>query len=133
MPLSPEDEVFLIEILNFITGLISVVACIWLFSICSQTPRPWPVSLKLILVFSLANFIYSICNFVAAFDSNIPFLCTAEAIVREWSLVASLYWACCIAILTNKAFTHGSLFNQRAFFNKAVVSGVLISLFFCLL
>jgi len=128
MALSPADEVFLIEILNFITGLISVIACIWLFSICSQTPRPWPVSLKLIVVLTTADFIYSVCNFVAAFDAKIPTLCMAEAIVREWSLVASLYWACCIAILTYKSFVLGSKFNQRAFFNKAVLSGILIAL-----
>lgn len=122
------EEVLLIEILNFITGLLSVVACIWLFKICSSNPRPWPVSLKLILVLTSADFIYSFCNFVAAFDANIPALCAAEAIVREWSLVASLYWACCISLLTYKSFVHGSKFDQEGFFTKSVLSGAIISL-----
>jgi len=127
------EEVLLIEILNFMTGLLSVIACIWLFKICSVHPKPWPVSLKLILVLTSADFIYSVCNFVAAFDASTPLLCKAEAIVREWSLIASLYWACCISLLTYKSFTHGNKFDQQGFFNKSVISGALVSLVLCVL
>lgn len=116
----------LTDILNFTTGLLSLGACLWLFTFIAKIPSPRPVSIKLILSLTIADFVYSIANILSFFDDNSDNLCVVEAILREFSVLSSLAWACCISMLTYESFCKGKEFDQNLFFKKCMIAGCIL-------
>jgi len=112
--------------LNLIATSISLICSLAMCYLCFKT-TPKNTALKLILAIAISDFIYTICNFMSAFeDEKRDLLCITDAIIREFTYTQSVFWVTCTAILCYKASkTHN--FNQEAFFKKAVIIGLAIS------
>lgn len=96
-----------------------MIACIWVFLFFMRTPSPRPVTLKLILCLTAADFFFSAVNVMTVFDTSEGVLCSLEGLIRETSLIYSMFYASSIAILTYKSFVHGKNFNTEAYYKNS--------------
>ena len=118
---------------NIIVTIISLVSSFLMLWSCFKTQDIKSVSLKLIISIALSDTLYSISNFMSEFEKESVYgvddLCTAEAFIRQFSFLNSLFWTTCTAILCYKASNLDFRFNQASFFRKAVLIGVSLCLF----
>ena len=113
---------------NNIATALSFGGSIFMIYHCLRTPQPRTVTVTLILSIGVADFLYSISNLMSAFQDAGPKvspLCYAEAALRAFSYVLSIFFASCLGILCYKTVVKGLDFNQDAFFKRSLIVGVI--------
>jgi len=113
------------------TGL-SFAGSIFMIYHCLRVPSRNSVTVKLILSIALADFIYSIANLMSAYEDKGPQVsafCKAEAVLRAFSHVMSIFFASSLSVICYKSVSRGRAFDQEQFFKISSLIGAL----YCLL
>jgi len=98
---------------------------------CFRTSHPRSVSLKIILAIAISDLAYSTANIMSEFERNTTgtdAYCVIEGMMRQSSVVSSIYWTMCTAILCFKSSKYVSSFSQNAFFKNALIVNLIIIL-----
>ena len=122
-----EQASLLRNVNNIATGL-SFIGSIFIMYQCLRTPSPRSVTTKLILSIGIADFIYSIANLMSSYEDlgpTVSTLCSAEATLRSFSFLLSIFFASCLGIICYKTLSRGPNFEQERFFERSLYVGVL--------
>jgi len=115
--------------INRISSGFSLLGSLWMTYFCLRTSSPRSVSLNIILAIAISDLAYSISNIMSEFERNTTIAdayCVVEGIMRQSSVVSSIYWTMCTAILCYKSSKYISSFSQNAFFRNALIVNLVI-------
>ncbi len=124
--------------INCVAAFLSLTGSIWMTYFCSRKPRPWTISMKLILFIAISDIVYSIANIMSAFQDEGPAvssLCFIEGVLRSCSFVLTLLFATCLGIVCCKSSNfnnHWSHNDQDKYLIKIVLLGAVTCLIFTL-
>ena len=128
-PSVSDTREFTYWIVNIVTTILSILGSIWTTYFCLKLRSSQNYSMKLILAITIADFVYSIINFVSIFEDNTwETVCIIQSILREWSLQLTLFFSTCLALLCYKCAKYGSRYDQASFFKKCIIVGFFIYL-----
>ena len=117
----------LMQILNLIATIPSLVATVWMIYFCFRGLSA-NISMKLLFPLAISDFIYSIVNLMAVLQSTAgSLLCDTEAILRNISSEFSICIAASIAMLHYHIIRMDSGFNKTKFVTLCIVGGVVTS------
>ena len=129
LELSDPEETSLLINLNLGVGILSLIGSLWMSYFCYEVPNPKSAAVKIIFAIALSDLLYSISNIMTKFEPLFGgTYCHIEAFIRQFSFVLSLYWATCISILSLQSSIHGTELDQKRFFKRATIIGVVSSL-----
>jgi len=124
-----ETREFTYWLINIFTTILSILGSIWTTYFCLKLRSSQNYSMKLILAITIADFVYSIINFISIFENNTwDKACAVQSLLREWSLQMTLFFSTCLALLCYKCAKYGSRYDQALFFRKCVIIGIFIYL-----
>jgi len=116
--------------LDWVATILSLLGSIVMGYISFRVPPPLTTSVKFIRAIAIVDFLYSLANVISAFETKATaHICYIEAIFRHSFFITSVFFACCVAIVSYKSFLPESNFNQKLFFQRAVIFGPLINIF----
>jgi len=114
--------------INLVASTLSLGASGIMTYHCFKTKNK-TIALKLILAIALSDFIYSISNILTAFETEENnALCKIDAIIRQFSVMSSIFWVTCTAIICYKTSKTWRLFNQARFLRRAIIIGTFLSI-----
>ena len=120
----------LLRTLNLIVTILSLIGSGWMSIYCCRT-RKKDVLTKLILTLAIADFLYSISNFLTTFegDNDVDTMCMVEGFIRTTCLPLSAFTTCwiviyCVIFLNDK----NSSINQEKYFRGTLIASVSVSL-----
>ena len=113
--------------LNLIVTILSLIGSAWMTFYCCRTQRK-NVSIKLILVLAIADFVYSISNLLSTFEGDdVNLTCRVEAFVREASYSLSTFMTCSIVIYCVIFLDKGSDIHDQKYFKSALTISIMLS------
>ena len=124
---STSQDLTLMQILNLVATIPSLMATLWMIYFCSKSLSA-NISMKLIFPLAISDFIYSIVNLMAVLQSTAgSSLCDTEAIFRNFSSNFSISLATSIALLHYHIIKMDPSFNKTRFVILCIVGAALAS------
>jgi hypothetical protein len=113
-----------IGITNLIAATLSFLGCCFVFlKICSS--KQITFSLRLALYLAIADFVFTLSNFITPFSQDNSTVCFIEAIVREFSIVFMIYWSVAISFLSYLSMVNPKKYAKASLIHKGVLMGLI--------
>jgi len=119
--------------LDIVATTLSFFGSLWMIFCCLRAPSPKSLSLKLIAVIGIADFLYSIANLMSNFQTPEQSLepdeldlCAIEALLRQSSYTLSIFFSTCIAVASYYSVNLTKRFNKTLFFLIALLLGIAV-------
>lgn len=75
----------------------------------------------------MADFFFSISNLITVISRKDQLACTVEGAMRQFSIISSMFWTICLAIISYKSVRMEHTFNPKIFLTKALLVGILLA------
>jgi len=124
--------------LNIAVTSLSLIGSLWMGIMSFKSRKSSNICIDFIFGIAISDFIYSLCNVITLFESEQSekdTKCYAEAVIREWSLYFSLFFAIGIAVLCKKCSSLQPFDkkDQVALLKRVILIGSGICLLFTIL
>lgn len=113
-----------IGITNLIAAGLSFLGCLFVF-LKILLAKNITYSLRMALYLAIGDFIFTISNFLTPFSSDNSTICYIEAVVRELSIVFTIYWSVCISFLSYFSMVNPKKYANNAVLHKALILGII--------
>ena len=133
------DQVHTIQIINLVCASLSILGCCLVFGMYKVYKSYRNYAFKLVVLFTVAEFIFSIASVMSIFTVNSQgtlnwsFGCQVEGFLREYSVVNSVFWFILIAYVSKEQVINLGGSPKQHKISVLFVLSLVISLSFAIL